>query len=59
MLEEAYARLGTGGPLPTDDAEVCERSGFPIEGVADSPRNLKITTADDFRLAEALAREPQ
>jgi 2-C-methyl-D-erythritol 4-phosphate cytidylyltransferase len=59
MLEEAYARLGTGGPLPTDDAEVCERSGFPIEVVADSPRNLKITTADDFRLAEALAREPQ
>ena len=33
------------------------RAGFPVDVVADSAHNLKVTTADDFRLAEALARE--
>ena len=56
MLEAAYARPGTE-PVPTDDAEVCERAGFPVEVVTDSPHNVKITTTDDFRIAEALARE--
>lgn len=59
MLHDAYARLGAaanGGP-PSDDAEVCERAGFPVELIPDSPYNFKITTADDFRIAEALARE--
>jgi 2-C-methyl-D-erythritol 4-phosphate cytidylyltransferase len=57
MLEQAYARLNGDDPPPTDDAELCERAGFAVEVVADSPQNLKVTTADDFRLAEALARE--
>jgi 2-C-methyl-D-erythritol 4-phosphate cytidylyltransferase len=58
MLEAAYARRVSGkAPVPTDDAEVCERAGFPVEVVTDSPHNLKITTTDDFRIAEALARE--
>ena len=62
MLLEAYAQL-TGsrepanGGAPSDDAEVCERAGFPVELIPDSPYNVKITTADDFRIAEALARE--
>lgn len=61
MLLDAYAQLGSsvngGAPPPSDDAEVCERAGFPVELVPDSPYNVKITTADDFRIAEALARE--
>jgi 2-C-methyl-D-erythritol 4-phosphate cytidylyltransferase len=58
MLEAAYARRASGkAAVPTDDAEVCERAGFPVEVVTDSPHNLKITTTDDFRIAEALARE--
>lgn len=58
MLEAAYARRASGKTaVPTDDAEVCERAGFPVEVVTDSPHNLKITTTDDFRIAEALARE--
>lgn len=56
MLEAAYSRL-QGGAAPTDDAEVCERAGFPVELVTDSPHNVKITTTDDFRIAEAMARE--
>ena len=63
MLRDAYAQLpppGTangGAPPPSDDAEVCERAGFPVELIPDSPYNFKVTTADDFRIAEALARE--
>jgi 2-C-methyl-D-erythritol 4-phosphate cytidylyltransferase len=58
MLDSAYAQLVTRD-APTDDAEVCERAGFPVEVVTDSPHNVKVTTADDFRIAEALARELQ
>jgi 2-C-methyl-D-erythritol 4-phosphate cytidylyltransferase len=68
MLIDAYARLimdpsassagsGAQNGAPSDDAEVCERAGFPVELIPDSPYNFKITTADDFRIAEALARE--
>lgn len=59
MLADAYAQLDSppSNGAPTDDAEVCERAGFPVELVPDSPHNIKVTTADDFRIAEALARE--
>jgi len=58
MLASAYSQLrGNGGAVPSDDAEVCERAGFPVELIPDSPYNFKVTTADDFRIAEALARE--
>jgi len=66
MLVAAYAQLpkatadgaAPAAPAaPSDDAEVCERAGFPVELIPDSPYNVKITTADDFRVAEALARE--
>ena len=57
ILEAAYAAWKHGAPFPTDDAELAERAGFPVEVVAGSPHNLKVTTEDDWRLAEALARE--
>ena len=57
IIEAAYAAWNQGPPFPTDDAELAERAGFPVEVVADSPHNLKVTTEDDWRLAEALARE--
>ena len=56
MLTQAYASHGRG-EAPTDDAELCERAGFTVEVVTDSPHNVKVTTAEDFRIAEALARE--
>ncbi len=59
MIDQAYAALRRNGAAPTDDAEVCERAGFAVEVVADSAHNVKITTPDDFRIAEALARELQ
>jgi 2-C-methyl-D-erythritol 4-phosphate cytidylyltransferase len=56
MIERAYARL-TNGDAASDDATLCERAGLPVEVVPDSASNFKITTADDFRIAEALARD--
>jgi 2-C-methyl-D-erythritol 4-phosphate cytidylyltransferase len=56
MLHQAFERAERNPPV-TDDAELCERAGFPVEIVPDSPHNLKVTTADDLRLAEAFARE--
>ena len=58
MLVTAYDQLRLNGAAPpSDDAEVCERAGYPVELIPDSPYNFKVTTADDFRIAEALARE--
>ncbi len=59
MLETAHQRArsdpAAGGA--TDDAALCERLGHPVRVVAGSARNIKVTTADDFALAEALAAE--
>ncbi len=57
MLDQVYASRGKLDGAATDDAELCERVGLPVEVVPDSPHNLKVTTAEDFRIAEALARE--
>lgn len=38
----------------TDEAQLVERLGQPVHVVEGSPMNFKITTADDFRMAEAV-----
>jgi len=48
----AYQRW-RGFPV-TDDAQIVERAGFPVHLVEGSPTNLKITVADDLRIAAAL-----
>ena len=57
MLETAHqrARSDAAALAATDDAALCERLGHPVRVVAGSARNLKITTAEDFALAEAIA----
>jgi len=57
MLVAGYARWPADAPAPTDDAEAVARAGFPVEVVPGSAFNLKVTTEEDWRLAEALARE--
>ena len=57
MLETAHQRAraeATAAPA-SDDATLCERLGFPVRVVPGNARNLKITTAADFVVAEALA----
>ena len=54
VLERAHAAASAGEPA-TDDAALVERTGVAVRLVPDSPRNFKITTADDLALAERLA----
>jgi len=56
MLEAAYALARQDGSAATDDAELVERTGATVLLVPDASSNLKVTTAEDFRLAEALVR---
>ena len=51
LLLEAYAKAGSN--QYTDDAQVVEQFGAPVSMVECSPVNMKITTSEDFRLAEA------
>src|SRR5258708_2296699 len=50
LLLDAYARQGT--LQPTDEAQLVEQLGHPVTLVECSPLNFKITSFDDFRLAE-------
>ena len=49
VIARARAGVGAAAAVPMSDTIK--------EVVADSPHNLKVTTSDDFRIAEALARE--
>jgi 2-C-methyl-D-erythritol 4-phosphate cytidylyltransferase len=50
-LEEAYRKRDKIGATITDDAQLVEAAGHPVRVVPGSPFNLKITTADDLKLA--------
>lgn len=52
LLLDAYARRGN--LQPTDEAQLVEQTGHPVHVVEGSPLNIKITTQDDFRMAESL-----
>ena len=55
VLIAAHARALSGRWVATDDAELIERCGGRVEVVESSAANLKITTAADLEIAEALA----
>jgi 2-C-methyl-D-erythritol 4-phosphate cytidylyltransferase len=56
LLETAHHKARADATLvATDDALLCERLGHPVRVVAGSPRNIKVTTADDFAQAEMIA----
>ncbi|MBW3539671.1 MAG: 2-C-methyl-D-erythritol 4-phosphate cytidylyltransferase [Planctomycetes bacterium] len=52
LLLDAYARRGDAPA--TDEASLVEALGEPVHVVEGSPMNIKITTQDDFRMAQAL-----
>jgi len=52
LLLDAYARRA--GFTATDEAQLVERLGQPVAIVECSAMNMKITTQEDFRMAEAL-----
>ena len=53
LLEQAYAACRHPAAA-TDDASVVEQYGHPVHVIDGWPINLKITTGEDFRLAEQL-----
>lgn len=52
ILLDAYAKRD--GFDATDEAQLVERIGQPVTVIEGWPMNIKITTQDDFRMAEAL-----
>jgi 2-C-methyl-D-erythritol 4-phosphate cytidylyltransferase len=55
-IEEAYAARAKLGKDITDDAQLVEAVGHPVEVVEGSPGNVKITTRGDLMLAEAVLK---
>lgn len=53
---EAAVRLGEAGATATDEAALAELAGYPVRLVAGEAANIKVTTSEDLRLAEFLAR---
>ena len=54
-LRTAHARAARDGFEATDDALLLERIGFRVRAIGGERTNMKITTPQDVRLAEALA----
>jgi 2-C-methyl-D-erythritol 4-phosphate cytidylyltransferase len=57
LLREALDKAGTDGFQGTDDAQLVERLGAPVEIVEGDPGNLKITWAADLAWAETQVAE--
>lgn len=55
VLADALALNNASGDA-TDEASLAERAGHPVRIVEGESSNIKITTPDDLRLAEAIAR---
>ena len=55
-LRDAHERASADAFEGTDDAGLLERAGYRVRAIEGEPTNLKITTPDDLRMAEALAR---
>jgi 2-C-methyl-D-erythritol 4-phosphate cytidylyltransferase len=53
-LRQAHARALEQGWSVTDDASLFERLGWPVQVIASSPANIKITTPFDLTIAEAV-----
>lgn len=56
LLERAFHACAGGAPA-TDEATLVEQVGGTVVIVPDTSRNLKVTTAEDFALAEILLRD--
>ena len=55
LITSAHRAAAADGIAATDDAALVERLGAEVRLVPDSPRNFKVTTADDMALAERWA----
>ncbi len=53
-LEEAMAQAAAEGLDFTDESQLMERLGYPVQVVTGLDTNLKLTTPEDIRLAQAI-----
>ena len=56
VLLRAYAAAAEEGISGTDDSALVERIGQEVAIVEEGPANLKITTPDDLKMAEAMLK---
>jgi 2-C-methyl-D-erythritol 4-phosphate cytidylyltransferase len=56
ILRAAFAKAQAEGFRATDESALAENLGVPVHLVAGSERNIKVTTAEDFALAEHYLR---
>lgn len=56
VLAEAHQLARARGTLATDEAQLVQALGYPVELVAGDRRMFKVTYPEDLVLAEALAR---
>ena len=54
LLRDAYQRADVNDPSLTDESALVEQLGHRVSVVEGSARNIKITTAEDLVIAEAL-----
>ncbi len=52
-FEQAHARAREHGYQATDDVDLVQQAGFPVQIIAGSIDNIKITTPDDWVQAQA------
>jgi 2-C-methyl-D-erythritol 4-phosphate cytidylyltransferase len=57
LLRQAYQRADVNDPSLTDESALVEQLGRPVTVVEGSSRNIKITTAEDLAIAEALLKD--
>lgn len=57
LLEQAHFQAADAGLVGDDDAQLVAAAGHQVTVVAGEPTNLKLTTAEDLALLEALLRE--
>jgi 2-C-methyl-D-erythritol 4-phosphate cytidylyltransferase len=58
LLHRAHQQALRDGCSGTDDAALVERMGHRVKVIAGSKINVKITTASDLKIAEALLGAP-
>jgi 2-C-methyl-D-erythritol 4-phosphate cytidylyltransferase len=56
LLERAHFQAADAGLVGDDDAQLVAAAGHAVAVVAGEPTNVKLTTADDLELLEALLR---
>jgi len=56
-LLDAHRRAAAEGYQATDCCDLLERLGYPVKVVPGSPENIKITSPQDFAIAEGILRE--